>query len=114
MGASLANRYEKERVVTIKVLQGHSRAFIGSSRVPDALAPPPPLPSTPFPSHFRPSPPALYRFVQFRWSEDPKPKSTTLFGVSPEFELAMYTLCFLTPGDEDRVKIGPYMLNIKS
>ncbi|KAL5216835.1 hypothetical protein ABZP36_008236 [Zizania latifolia] len=51
--------------------------------------------------------------VQFEWHGVLKSVSSTLIGVSPEFELALYTLCFFMGGEDNRVDIGPYAVNIK-
>nr|CCA14833.1 conserved hypothetical protein [Albugo laibachii Nc14] len=51
--------------------------------------------------------------IRFHWHHVTKYASTSLIGVSPEFEVALYTLCFLN-GDEDNiVKLGPYNCRIK-
>ena len=42
-----------------------------------------------------------------------KSVSSTLIGVSPEFEVALYTLCFFVGGEDNWVDIGPYTVNIK-
>jgi hypothetical protein len=36
--------------------------------------------------------------VQFDWKGQRKPVTTLLVGTSPEFELALYTLCFVAGG----------------
>lgn len=36
--------------------------------------------------------------VQFSWEGQDKPVTTLFIGTSPEFELALYTLCFLAGG----------------
>ncbi|CAM0903544.1 unnamed protein product [Alopecurus aequalis] len=51
--------------------------------------------------------------VQFEWHGILKSVSSTLIGVSPEFELALYTLCFYMGGEDNRVEIGPYTVNVK-
>ncbi|KAL6651135.1 hypothetical protein ACP70R_010060 [Stipagrostis hirtigluma subsp. patula] len=51
--------------------------------------------------------------VQFEWHGVLKSVSSTLIGVSPEFEVALYTLCFFIGGEDNRVDIGPYTVNIK-
>jgi len=33
--------------------------------------------------------------VQFAWQNEVKPKGSMLIGISPEFEIAMYTVCYL-------------------
>ncbi|KAF3784685.1 Poly(U)-specific endoribonuclease-A [Nymphaea thermarum] len=38
--------------------------------------------------------------IQFEWNGVLKSVSNTLVGVSPEFEIALYTVCFFV-GDED-------------
>lgn len=51
--------------------------------------------------------------VQFEWNGVLKSVSSTLIGVSPEFELAIYTLCFFVGGEDNHVQLGPYPVNIK-
>lgn len=51
--------------------------------------------------------------IQFTWNGDLKPKSTTLFGISPEFELMLYTLCFLCGEEENVLTCGPYQVAVK-
>lgn len=51
--------------------------------------------------------------IQFNWERELKPVSTSLIGVSPEFELALYSLCFLNGKEENHVQLGPYLCNIK-
>ncbi|KAL8547165.1 hypothetical protein ACS0TY_006763 [Phlomoides rotata] len=51
--------------------------------------------------------------VQFEWNGVLKSVSSTLVGVSPEFELAIYTLCFYVGGEDNHVELGPYPVNIK-
>uniref|UniRef100_A0A2P2JL91 PolyU-specific endoribonuclease-B n=1 Tax=Rhizophora mucronata TaxID=61149 RepID=A0A2P2JL91_RHIMU len=51
--------------------------------------------------------------IQFEWNGALKSVSSTLVGVSPEFELALYTLCFFVGGQESYVELGPYRVNIK-
>ncbi|XP_078446271.1 uncharacterized protein LOC144715218 [Wolffia australiana] len=51
--------------------------------------------------------------VQFEWNGVLKLVSSTLVGVSPEFELALYTLCFLLGSQDNHVSLGPYNVNIK-
>lgn len=51
--------------------------------------------------------------IQFEWNGVLKSVSSTLVGVSPEFEVAIYTLCFYLGGEDNHVEIGPYPVNIK-
>lgn len=51
--------------------------------------------------------------VQFEWNGVLKTVSSTLVGVSPEFEIALYTLCFFMGGEDNYVQLGPYSVNIK-
>ncbi|CAL9080054.1 unnamed protein product [Musa textilis] len=51
--------------------------------------------------------------IQFEWNGNLKAVSTTLLGVSPEFEIALYTLCFFVGNEDNRVKLGPYSVNLK-
>lgn len=51
--------------------------------------------------------------VQFEWNGILKSVSSTLVGASPEFEVAIYTLCFFVGGEDNHVDLGPYQVNIK-
>ncbi|KAK8658252.1 hypothetical protein V6N13_036462 [Hibiscus sabdariffa] len=51
--------------------------------------------------------------IQFEWNGVLKAVSSTLVGVSPEFELALYTLCLFVGGEDNHVQLGPYSVNIK-
>lgn len=51
--------------------------------------------------------------IQFEWNGVLKSVSSTLIGVSPEFEIAIYTLCFYEGGEENHVELGPYPVNLK-
>ncbi|CAA6673850.1 unnamed protein product [Spirodela intermedia] len=51
--------------------------------------------------------------IQFEWNGVLKSVSSSLIGVSPEFELALYTLCFYLGGEDNRVRLGPYAVNVK-
>ncbi|XP_039046790.1 poly(U)-specific endoribonuclease-B-like isoform X2 [Hibiscus syriacus] len=51
--------------------------------------------------------------IQFQWNGVLKAVSTTLIGVSPEFEIALYTLCFFGGEKDNHVQLGPYSVNIK-
>ena len=52
--------------------------------------------------------------IQFAWEGGLKPVSTSFIGTSPEFELALFTMAFLS-GHEDNhcVLAGRYKVNIK-
>ncbi|KAL0913487.1 hypothetical protein M5K25_016951 [Dendrobium thyrsiflorum] len=51
--------------------------------------------------------------IQFEWNGVLKSVSSTLVGVSPEFEVALYTLCFFVGREDNPVRLGPYSVNIK-
>lgn len=51
--------------------------------------------------------------IQFTWNGVLKPVSSTFVGVSPEFELALYTLCFYEGQEDNYIELGPYSVNIK-
>ncbi|KAL5551262.1 hypothetical protein UlMin_001438 [Ulmus minor] len=51
--------------------------------------------------------------IQFEWNGVLKSVSSTLVGVSPEFEVALYTLCFYVGGEDNYIQLGPYSVNIK-
>ncbi|KAF0690647.1 Aste57867_17953 [Aphanomyces stellatus] len=51
--------------------------------------------------------------IQFAWEKETKPISTSLIGVSPEFEMALYTMCFLNGQEENEVQLGPYRVIVK-
>ena len=51
--------------------------------------------------------------IQFEWNGVLKSVSTTMIGVSPEFELALYTLCFYMGREDNRIELGPYYVNVK-
>mmetsp|Transcript_43157 Transcript_43157/g.101885 ORF Transcript_43157/g.101885 Transcript_43157/m.101885 type:complete len:433 (+) Transcript_43157:109-1407(+) len=51
--------------------------------------------------------------MQFTWKDAVKPVGTSFIGPSPEFELALYTLCFLFGTQENYLTIGPYQALIK-
>ncbi len=52
--------------------------------------------------------------AQFEWDGDLKPVSTSFIGVSPEFEMAIYTLAYLMETEEVPCDLGPYSVVIKS
>ncbi|KAL8159025.1 hypothetical protein V2J09_000562 [Rumex salicifolius] len=51
--------------------------------------------------------------IQFEWNGVLKSVSSSFVGVSPEFEVALYTLCFFLGEEDNRVQLGPYSVNIK-
>ncbi|KAL0035864.1 hypothetical protein WJX77_005701 [Trebouxia sp. C0004] len=51
--------------------------------------------------------------VQFSWNGQLKDVSSMFIGTSPEFELALYTLCFLAGQEENMVQVGDYEVKIK-
>ncbi|GLU05486.1 hypothetical protein SLE2022_225860 [Rubroshorea leprosula] len=51
--------------------------------------------------------------IQFEWNGVLKSVSSTLIGVSPEFEIALYTLCFFTGREDNHIQLGSYPVNIK-
>ncbi|XP_031484231.1 uncharacterized protein LOC116253525 isoform X2 [Nymphaea colorata] len=51
--------------------------------------------------------------IQFEWNGVLKSVSSTLVGVSPEFEIALYTVCFFAGEEDNHVQLGPYPVNIK-
>eukprot|EP00238_Polyblepharides_amylifera_P012761 CAMPEP_0196591590 /NCGR_PEP_ID=MMETSP1081-20130531/70203_1 /TAXON_ID=36882 /ORGANISM="Pyramimonas amylifera, Strain CCMP720" /LENGTH=331 /DNA_ID=CAMNT_0041914995 /DNA_START=205 /DNA_END=1200 /DNA_ORIENTATION=+ len=51
--------------------------------------------------------------IQFAWQSELKSVSTSLIGVSPEFEVALYTLCFLAGEEDTSTMLGDYMVNVK-
>lgn len=46
--------------------------------------------------------------IQFEWFGKLKPVSTSFVGTSPEFEFALYTVCFLLGDEAQNLEIGPY------
>lgn len=44
--------------------------------------------------------------IQFAWGGVLKNVSTSLIGVTPEFEIALYTLCFLAGEEENHVQVN--------
>lgn len=52
--------------------------------------------------------------IQFEWRGALKNVSSSLIGTSPEFELALYTLCFYSGQQEAEVKLGPYRVKVTS
>ena len=51
--------------------------------------------------------------ILLEWNGVMKSVSSTLVGLSPEFELALYRLCFCMGNENNYVELGPYLVNIK-
>lgn len=51
--------------------------------------------------------------MQFSWNGQLKDVSSMFIGTSPEFELALYTLCFLAGQEDSIVQVGDYEVKIK-
>eukprot|EP00854_Cymbomonas_tetramitiformis_P011988 gene11988-14162_t len=45
--------------------------------------------------------------IQFAWGAELKSVSSTLIGVSPEFEIALYTMCFLSGNEDNFIEARP-------
>eukprot|EP01026_Neomeris_dumetosa_P034890 TRINITY_DN2793_c0_g1_i7.p1 TRINITY_DN2793_c0_g1~~TRINITY_DN2793_c0_g1_i7.p1 ORF type:complete len:286 (-),score=38.66 TRINITY_DN2793_c0_g1_i7:196-1053(-) len=52
--------------------------------------------------------------VQFGWNGEIKDVSSVFIGTSPEFEIALYTLCFLAGEEENMVELDGHRVNIKA
>jgi poly(U)-specific endoribonuclease len=50
--------------------------------------------------------------LQFRWEDEVKDVSSSYIGTSPEFELALYSLCFFGGEEHNFVMTGPYRAEI--
>jgi poly(U)-specific endoribonuclease len=51
--------------------------------------------------------------IQFIWQGELKKITSLTIGTSPEFELALYTLCFLAGKQDNRMTLGRYKVKIK-
>lgn len=51
--------------------------------------------------------------IRFKWMDRLKPASSMFVGVSPEFEVALYTLMWLGRAAGDTVELGPYDVRVK-
>lgn len=52
--------------------------------------------------------------VQFAWKKDVKPKGSMFVGVSPEFEIALYTVCFLLGHESYSINLNGEPVVIKA
>ncbi|PFX18344.1 Poly(U)-specific endoribonuclease-B [Stylophora pistillata] len=53
--------------------------------------------------------------IQFNWKGDVKPIGSSFIGTSPEFEMALYTVCYLAgEGKDVQVEIDDYDVTIKA
>lgn len=50
--------------------------------------------------------------LQFTWNGALKPVSSSFVGTSPEFEMALYTLCYCIGETETIVQTGPYKVMV--
>lgn len=50
--------------------------------------------------------------IQFNWKGFLKKCSSSFIGTSPEFEIALYTICFLQQQEKSIVNCGPYRVEI--
>lgn len=51
--------------------------------------------------------------IRFKWFDRLKPASSMFVGVSPEFEIALYTLMWLGRAAGETVELGPYDVRVK-
>lgn len=51
--------------------------------------------------------------LNFKWDGESKDVSSSFIGVSPEFEIALYTLCFLCGKENNKIYLDDYDVNIK-
>ena len=52
--------------------------------------------------------------LQFAWKGKPKMVSSMFIGTSPEFEFALYTLCFLNGDERTFVEIENYDVSVRA
>ncbi|XP_019645212.1 PREDICTED: poly(U)-specific endoribonuclease-B-like [Branchiostoma belcheri] len=50
--------------------------------------------------------------IQFTWNGNVKPVGSSFIGTSPEFELALYTVCFLVGDGKDRLSLADYDVDV--
>ena len=51
--------------------------------------------------------------IQFEWDGVLKQNSSIFVGTSPEFELALYTLCFFEGEEDNFLELGGHHVNVK-
>ncbi|KAJ1475165.1 hypothetical protein T484DRAFT_1910223 [Baffinella frigidus] len=51
--------------------------------------------------------------LQFEWGGVLKPVSTCFIGTTPAFEIALFTLCFLSGQEENRLALGAYKVMVR-
>jgi poly(U)-specific endoribonuclease len=51
--------------------------------------------------------------IQFEWMNQEKSVCSTFIGTSPEFEMALYSFCFLAGSENNAVSIAGHNVNIK-
>ena len=52
--------------------------------------------------------------IQFEWCGVEKFVSSSIIGTSPEFEIALYSLCFFNGQEDTLVTLGPHRVNVKA
>lgn len=52
--------------------------------------------------------------LQFSWQKEVKSVTSMFIGVSPEFEVALYTMCFLNGEKEVDMEMGEFDVTMKT